>query len=222
MASPDLNTPITNLLNILGALPEWFVAHEGTLREELGDDAAALAARLLEVRAALDATQSDFVREQREDVATTAQRTQLRGDVGAFLVSLSSAIKLNYRDRAQQAVAFKDILPVPSSSLRNDNDQRKALIKAREGLRLHQGAFKGRGEARTLRAQALLEQADALAVLEAREAIETHKAREARDAAQAQALELFRVFSLAADAAADLSSAPATDLKTICDLHNPA
>lgn len=224
MSKPQKNTPISYVIALLSALPEWHKEHRDALEDGL-EEAFDAEATLTAAHDTLRATQTLFEREQKEDQEASINEDVLIAQGAALLLSVSKAAQAALRGHPERARLMRQFITAAPSDHRTASAMIEALSLASAGLTQHKELFKTRKKlhARQIkRAQELLSALQGASKLRKKERVETRAAQVARDEAQREALELVTTLDDAAQAVYFDDATPYNTLRTLYSVYCPA
>ncbi len=222
MARPKNTLPSRQLAHILRALVPWFVAHQTSLAEELGEElplqhAAATADDLERAEAAL-------LLERKEDKDVTARRAEHLEAAAIFYRSLRASVERAARKLPVPSRVIDDFHFESLRNLRSPGAMLHAFTRASTALDLHRDALAAAPRAAGWPAEiarlsgALKEVTDAAVT----EAHETRQAQDHRDALRARSLAIIDDVYLAAQAVESLDPAPLVAIKALISAYSGA
>ncbi|QDG54663.1 hypothetical protein FIV42_29150 [Persicimonas caeni] len=224
MARPDYRTPVDVVLLVTRAVAKWYADHSDSLDDVIFLDADR-AQRGDGLADALDAAESAFLGEQREDVALTNRRHEILGRAPTLVRSVRAGARRTFLGESNPEDKLNDFGTIAPSHIRSGPTALKALRRLSYGMNAHKDALGARlRDLDALHAEidSLTEELESFGAEESTENSQTHTARRERDEARMACIDYIDEAVLDAETCERKYPQLLVELRGIFDLHNPS
>jgi hypothetical protein len=223
MTRPNQKTPVEIIVMVLRSAGTWTQKHQALLEHVFGPDYSG-GEQAADLADALERAETDYVKEQREDVAMSNEREAIVERIRRVVSSARALAELAFSDHADPSEILSRFSDTPPSLIRSPRSAQDAMAQLQAAMELHADAMADRlanVESLETEIEDAARALDDVVATSALEAMSTKKAKRHRNILRKKSVELVRNLQLAAKASQYRHPYALEELQVIFTTHNP-